>query len=96
MPGWTWAHFQPTPPMSTYLVAFASSEFLFLENGTYRVWARPEVYQTGDYALEFAPKVLSVMENITGHKYTLPKMDQIGIVDFFSGAMENWGMLSYL
>ncbi|KAF4519495.1 hypothetical protein B566_EDAN010679, partial [Ephemera danica] len=31
--GWTWARFQPSVPMSSYLVAFTTSEFMAVTNG---------------------------------------------------------------
>ncbi|KAF4524596.1 hypothetical protein B566_EDAN008551, partial [Ephemera danica] len=100
LPGWTWTKFQTTPVvMSTYLVAFSVSDFSALvhpEDETYKLWARNGLAQTqGHYANNLAPQIVHYMETLTGHPYSLPKIDQIAIPDFSAGAMENWGLITY-
>jgi len=86
--------------MSTYLVAYTVNDFSFkpstLPSGTlFRTWARPNAIDQCDYAAEFGPKVLQYYEELFGIKFPLPKVDQIAVPDFSSGAMENWGLVTY-
>lgn len=90
--------------MSTYLVAYILSDFKSLET-TYlsmdnvtkliRVWTRPEYIDKAKYALNITPKLLSYYEEVFGVPYALDKLDLIAIPDFSSGAMENWGLITF-
>ena len=92
--------FAPTPKMSTYLLAFIIGDFEYLEaknkNG-----ARIRVYTTvgkkhqAKFALDCAVKTLDFYEDYFDIKYPLPVLDMIAIPDFASGAMENWGAVTY-
>lgn len=86
--------------MSTYLVAFVIGEFDYLENKTsdgvlIRVYTPKRKKEQGQFALEVATKVLPYYHNYFEISYPLPKMDLIAIADFSSGAMENWGLVTY-
>ena len=88
--------FETTKPMSTYLVAFVVSDFEpNYSNNSTTVWIRDELSADTDYARDFGTKVLEEMGKYLNIEYDLPKMDQIGIPDFISGAMENWGLVTY-
>jgi aminopeptidase 2 len=99
--------FATTPIVSTYLVALAVGEFDYIEamaNPTSPSTAKPitcRVYtlkgQTdmGKFALETCTKVLEYFSAYFDIEYPLPKMDMIAIPDFGSGAMENWGLVTY-
>lgn len=91
--------FAETPIMSTYLLAFVIGPFEAIE-GTdnvrpIRVFTTPGKQEQGRFALEVACKSLSFYEQYFNIKYPLPKMDLIAIPDFMSGAMENWGLVTY-
>ncbi|KAG0221509.1 hypothetical protein BGW41_006729 [Actinomortierella wolfii] len=96
-------HFETTPIMSTYLVAFAVGEFEYVETTTTklekpvvcRVYTTPGQKEQGRFALEITPKILEYFTEIFGTEYPLPKLDQIAIPDFDAGAMENWGLITY-
>ncbi|XP_032239105.2 glutamyl aminopeptidase isoform X2 [Nematostella vectensis] len=92
--------FEPSVKMSTYLVAFVVCDFKSKEATTkrgtlVRVWAPEDNIDEGDYALSEAVKILSYYEKFFAVRYPLPKQDLIAIPDFPTGAMENWGLITY-
>ena len=96
----TW-HFQTTPKMSTYLLAFVGGNFVSKSDRTKRgvkvdVYATP-AQPTGllDYALDTAVKSVEFYEDYFGIDYPLPKLDNVALPDFSAGAMENWGLIAY-
>ncbi|XP_046398971.1 aminopeptidase N-like isoform X2 [Ischnura elegans] len=90
-----WDHFEETPKMPTYLVAFVVSNFTYMkaEGHEFRVWTRREYINDVAYSLRIGPTLLEVMKNITGIAYSLPKMDIVALPGF-RGAMENWGLVT--
>ncbi|XP_052862206.1 aminopeptidase N-like [Anopheles cruzii] len=89
--------FETTPVMSTYLLAFVVSDFLFRTQGTQRVFVRENAFNEATLALEAGNKILAALDTHLGITYAqyMPKMDQIAIPDFAAGAMENWGLVTY-
>lgn len=92
--------FDITPIMSTYLVAVVVGEYDYVEGRSadgvlVRVYTPLGKKDQGDFALEVAVKVLPYYRDYFGIAYPLPKMDLIAISDFSSGAMENWGLITY-
>nr|UXX33471.1 aminopeptidase N-like protein [Holotrichia oblita] len=100
-PGWEWDTFETSVPMSTYLVAFAVTDFSFEvapkygNNVTFRVWSRKEALNQIEFAKDIGPKALSFYEDYFDIKYPLPKQDMIALPEFSAGAMENWGLITY-
>ncbi|XP_074862608.1 aminopeptidase N isoform X2 [Carettochelys insculpta] len=98
---WNVTEFEPTPKMSTYLVAFIVSQFEAVEamqdNVTIRIWGRPKAIAEGQgsYALNVTGPILKFFERHYNTAYPLPKSDQVGLPDFNAGAMENWGLVTY-
>ncbi|XP_061102909.1 aminopeptidase Ey-like [Conger conger] len=93
--------FEPTPRMSTYLLAFIVSDFTFIESMEkdvlIRVWARRKAIEEGqgEYALNVTGPILKFFESYYNATYPLTKSDQIALPDFNAGAMENWGLITY-
>lgn len=92
--------FETTPVMSTYLVAFVYGELGYKEatskNGvTVRTYATPDNVQFTDFALDVAVKCLDFYEEYFDIPYPLAKCDLIALPDFASGAMENWGCITF-
>lgn len=81
--------------MSTYLIAFVVSDFDYLKNGNFAVWARHEAIPQAKYSLDVGPKLLKFFENYFQIKFPLPKVDMIALPDFAAGAMENWGLITF-
>ena len=93
-------HFETTPKMSTYLLAFIVGDLACVEDtapdGTQvRVWATRGKEQLGQFALENSVRALTYMNDYFGIAYPLRKMDHIAVPDFAAGAMENWGAITY-
>ena len=99
-PGWKRVEYERTPRMPTYLVAFVIAELECLEatdsDGIpIRVWTRPGKKEQGRFALEQACHTLPYFAEWFGIPYAFPKMDMVSLPDFASGAMENWGLVTY-
>jgi puromycin-sensitive aminopeptidase len=98
--GLTTTFFETTPIMSTYLLAFVHGEIGHKEaktkSGTLvRAFATLDKVEQTDFALDVAVKCLDFYEDYFGIKFPLPKSDMIALPDFASGAMENWGLITY-
>ncbi len=92
--------FATTPPMSTYLLAFAVGDMKCVEerskSGTLmRIWATSGNEERGRYALDVSLRLLDYFNDYFGIPYPLPKLDHLAIPDFAAGAMENWGCITY-
>ncbi|MDB5184588.1 MAG: aminopeptidase [Candidatus Saccharibacteria bacterium] len=92
--------FETTPKMSTYLLAFIFGDLGYLEattkNGVLvRTYATPDHVQETAHSLAVAVKVLEFFDDYFGIPYPLPKLDMAALPDFSSGAMENWGLVTY-
>ncbi|XP_044317726.1 glutamyl aminopeptidase isoform X2 [Drosophila rhopaloa] len=93
--------FEETVPMSTYLAAFVVSDFAYKTTtveGTsieLRVYAPPAQVEKTQYALETGAGVTAYYINYFNTSYPLPKLDMVAIPDFVSGAMENWGLVTF-
>lgn len=99
-PGYKIVTFEPTPKMSTYLLAFIVGKFEHIEAKTksgvkVRVFTTHGKKHQAKFALDTATKVLEFYEEYFGIPYPLPVLDLIAIPDFASGAMENWGAVTY-
>ncbi|MFM7088995.1 MAG: M1 family metallopeptidase [Candidatus Paceibacterota bacterium] len=98
--GFEVVRFAPTPKMSTYLLAFLVGNFEYLEGKTkrdvlVRVYTTPGKKHQAAFALECAIKTLEFYEEYFDITYPLNTLDMIAIPDFASGAMENWGAITY-
>uniref|UniRef100_A0A671EKE2 Aminopeptidase n=3 Tax=Rhinolophus ferrumequinum TaxID=59479 RepID=A0A671EKE2_RHIFE len=93
-------HFETTVKMSTYLVAYIVCDFKSVSGTTtsgvkVSIYASPDKWSQTHYALEASLKLLAFYENYFDINYPLPKLDLVAIPDFGSGAMENWGLITY-
>ncbi|KAI0674766.1 hypothetical protein C8Q78DRAFT_498501 [Trametes maxima] len=100
---WKITRFETTPPISTYLVAYANGAFEYLES-TYksplsgvirplRIYATEDNISQGQYALDIMQKIMPLYEEIFDLEYPLPKLDILVSADFDLGGMENWGLI---
>ncbi|QQS18439.1 hypothetical protein IPL68_07715 [Candidatus Saccharibacteria bacterium] len=93
--------FKPTPKMSTYLLAFVTGNLHKKSAKTksgvdVNVWATTvQPAESLDFALDVATRSIEYFEDYFGVPYPLPKADHVALPDFSSGAMENWGLITY-
>lgn len=93
--------FATTPHMSSYLLAFVVGELhkktAHTSSGVeVNVWATPaQSEETLDFALDVATRSIDFYNEYFGVPYPLPKSDHVALPDFSSGAMENWGLITY-
>lgn len=93
--------FETTPRMSSYLLAWVVGELHKKSARTkdgveVNVWAtRAQSPESLDFALDTAVKAIEFFNEYFGVAYPLPKSDHVALPDFSSGAMENWGLITY-
>ncbi|XP_047200696.1 aminopeptidase N-like isoform X2 [Girardinichthys multiradiatus] len=93
--------FEATKKMSTYLLAIIVSDYAHLNttqgNIQIRIWARRKTIEQGqgNYALNVTGPILDFFQSYYDISYPLRKSDQIALPDFYFGAMENWGLVTY-
>ncbi|KAI0064924.1 leucyl aminopeptidase [Artomyces pyxidatus] len=101
---WVATKFETTPPMSTYLLAYANGPFAHLESSyksplsgkvrPLRIYTTPDLIHQGQFALDVKAKALPLYEQVFDVEFPLPKLDTLVASDFDSGAMENWGLIT--
>ncbi|XP_046947665.1 glutamyl aminopeptidase isoform X2 [Lynx rufus] len=97
---WNRTTFKKSVPMSTYLVCFAVHQFDRVDRISKRgvpltIYVQPEQKHTAEYAATITKIVFDYFEEYFAMDYALPKLDEIAIPDFGTGAMENWGLITY-
>nr|CAD7396262.1 unnamed protein product [Timema cristinae] len=95
--GYIWDHFKETPmPLSTYLMAFIVSDFTNLTSDNYlSLWQRQEAISQAEYSASVSLPLLRSLEDFTNLHFFLPKMDEVAVPDYQSGATEQWGLVTY-
>jgi len=93
--------FETTPRMSTYLLAWVTGE-MHRKTATTKsgvevnIWATPaQTPESLDFALDIATRTIDFFDEYFDTPYPLPKSDHVALPDFSSGAMENWGLITY-
>lgn len=93
--------FDTTPRMSTYLLAFVAGD---MQKKTARtnsgvevnVWStKAQPVASLDFALDMSVRLIDYFDEYFDTPYPLPKCDHVALPDFSSGAMENWGLITY-
>ncbi|KAJ7109179.1 peptidase family M1-domain-containing protein [Mycena epipterygia] len=91
---WKITRFETTPPMSSYIVAFANGPFVHLEQKVVmplsgktvplRIYSTPDVIHQAAFALDVAARVIPIYEKVFDVEYPLPKLD----------TLVNWGLIT--
>ncbi len=90
--------FAPTPPLPTYLVAFAVGPFdVVAAKGKLPISGVAWRGRGKDLAFALAeePALLAEQERYFGMAFPYPKLDLVAVPDFQSGAMENAGAITF-
>jgi alanyl aminopeptidase len=94
--------FKETRPLPTYLVAFAAGPLEVVEapkeaipSVPLRVITTKGKSHLAKYALEQAPEILEVQTDYFGTKLPFSKLDMVAVPNFFAGAMENVGLVTF-
>lgn len=93
--------FETSPRMSSYLLAFVVGEMqkktATTKDGVeVNVWAtHAQPAAALDFPLDIAVRAIEYYNEYFGTPYPLPKADHVALPDFSSGAMENWGLITY-
>src|SRR5262245_48983927 len=91
--------FAATPKMSSYLFVLTAGELERLtaqaEGVTIGVVTTLGKRAQGRFALDSAVNLLRYFNDYFGVKYPLPKLDLIAVPGGFTGAMENWGGITF-
>lgn len=96
----TTVEFTETVKMSSYLAAFIVCDFekqnnVIKSGKPVTIYARKEQIGSTSEALNVAVQVVDYYADYFGIEYPMPKVDLIAIPDFVSGAMENWGLITF-
>ena len=82
---YVWDIYQESVKMSTYLVAFVVSDFVYrksepMDNGVeFRIWSRKGAINQTEWASEIGPQILHYYEDYFNTSFPLPKQDMIAI-----------------
>jgi aminopeptidase N len=91
--------FERTPAMPSYLIEFTGGELAAIRARTgsteIGLWAVRGREREGQVALADAQRILADYDEYFGYSFPLPKLDAIAVPGGFSGAMENWGAITY-
>jgi alanyl aminopeptidase len=100
-------HFKPTPPLPTYLIAWAVGPFEVVAGPPIpRSEMRPHsvplrgIAAHGQgrrlrYALDRTGEYVEIFEGYFGTAYPYQKLDLVAVPDFGAGAMENVGLITF-
>jgi len=93
--------FETSPRMSSYLLAWVVGE-LQKKSAKTKSGVEVNIYATPaqepaslDFALDIATRGIEFFDEYFDVPYPLPKSDHVALPDFSSGAMENWGLITY-
>ncbi|MGB8839596.1 MAG: M1 family metallopeptidase [Aliidongia sp.] len=91
--------FRRSPKMPSYLVEFSAGDLAEIsttkDGVNFGIWAVRGQEAGGATALANAQQILADYNDYFGTRFPLPKLDSIAVPGGFSGAMENWGAITY-
>ena len=60
-----------------------------------RIWAERDMVDQTELAVKVTTPMLEFLERYFQVEFPLPKIDLVALPDFSSGAMENWGLITF-
>ncbi len=97
--GWKTVVFEKTKPIPSYLLAIATGELEFVDVPGMSIPGRiVTVKGKSDMvaeAVSATPKILKALENYFGRPYPYKKLDLLAVPEFWAGAMENVGAVTF-
>jgi aminopeptidase N len=91
--------FARSPKMPTYLIEYTAGDLAQIsahaDSITFGVWAVRGEEHGGEAALTNAQNILADYNDYFGYRFPLSKLDSIAVPGGFTGAMENWGAITY-
>lgn len=94
--------FKKTPPIATYLVAFAVSNFERTSSNSsvanINIFSRSSQSKNKNTAIRYIGDLVEALGTWTDIKYTdlgISKLDIVAVPHFVFGAMENWGLITF-
>ncbi|XP_044763232.1 aminopeptidase N-like isoform X2 [Coccinella septempunctata] len=94
---WVWDHYEDTPPIPTYLVAFVISDFksATASRPSTELWATQSFLSQTQYAADLLPVMINYLQSYLNVSFPVKKLDLVAIPEFGFGAMENWGLITF-
>ncbi|ELU05917.1 hypothetical protein CAPTEDRAFT_195045 [Capitella teleta] len=97
--GWIMDHFDTTPRMSCYLLAFVVVDYGYLETVTStgtisRLWVRDDALEAAAYGNQIIGPITEWLETYTNYHNVMPIVNHV-LLPSHGGAMENWGLIIY-
>ncbi|XP_066149975.1 aminopeptidase N-like [Euwallacea fornicatus] len=102
--GMVFTSFEPTPAMSTYLLAFIITQDFHITTSTakldysFSVFARKSADNFVSCAMKYGPEIINKMGDTIGITYFdlgNSKITLAALPEFTAGAMENWGLITF-
>ncbi|NLA42809.1 M1 family metallopeptidase [Candidatus Saccharibacteria bacterium] len=93
--------FETSPKMSSYLLAWVVGDLQKVTQKTkdgveVNVWStKAHPLSSLEFALDTGVRTIEFYNEYFDVDYPLPKCDHVALPDFSSGAMENWGLITY-
>ncbi|HET6349655.1 MAG TPA: M1 family aminopeptidase [Candidatus Krumholzibacteria bacterium] len=91
--------YKRTPPTSSYLLAVAAGTFESVpitgQSVPGRIYTCKGQKKLAAHAASIAPRILAAEENYFGTKYPYEKLDFIAVPEYWPGAMENPGLITF-
>ena len=98
-------HFEKSPFMSTYIMAFVIGDLEFSESKIKRYNSNEDVIvrvfcpkgrlSETAFALDASCRSLTASQELLRAPFPLPKCDFVPVPSFAAGAMENWGLITF-
>jgi aminopeptidase N len=99
MVGWRLRLLRVRRRCRSYLIEYTAGDLAQIsahaDGIAFGIWAVRGEEHGGEEALANAQNILADYNDYFGYRFPLPKLDSIAVPGGFTGAMENWGAITY-